>query len=118
METLNLIGRIVVGLYFVFNGFNHFSQLNNMAGYAQSKGVPAAKLAVLVTGLLLLLGGLSFVFNYLLNAGIVLLLVFLIPTTFIMHNFWKVQDQQMKIVEMVNFLKNLALVGFLLMLLS
>lgn len=118
METLNLIGRIVVGLYFVFNGFNHFSQLNNMAGYAQSKGVPAAKLAVLVTGLLLLLGGLSFVFNYLLNAGIVLLLVFLIPTTFIMHNFWKVQDQQMKIIEMVNFLKNLALVGFLLMLLS
>jgi len=118
METLNLIGRIVVGLYFVFNAFNHFSQLNNMAGYAQSKGVPAAKLAVLVTGLLLLLGGLSFVFNYLLNAGIVLLLVFLIPTTFIMHNFWKVQDQQMKIIEMVNFLKNLALVGFLLMLLS
>jgi uncharacterized membrane protein YphA (DoxX/SURF4 family) len=41
METLNLIGSIVVGLYFVFNGFNHFSQLNNMAGYAQSKGVPA-----------------------------------------------------------------------------
>jgi uncharacterized membrane protein YphA (DoxX/SURF4 family) len=56
MDTLFLIGRIIFGFYFVFNGFNHFSNLSMMSGYAQSKGVPAPKLAVIFTGLLLLLG--------------------------------------------------------------
>jgi uncharacterized membrane protein YphA (DoxX/SURF4 family) len=118
MEIANLIGRIIVGIYFIFNGISHFMQLDMMAVYAQSHGVPAAKLAVILTGLLLLLGGLSVLLNYKPFIGIILLLVFLIPTTFIMHNFWSVQDQQMKMLEMVNFLKNFALIGFLLMLLK
>jgi len=118
METLFLIGRIIFGLYFVFNGFNHFSNLSMMTGYAQSKGVPAPKLAVIFTGLLLLLGGLSVLTGYQTDAGLILLLIFFIPVTFMMHNFWKVEDQQMKMLEMVNFLKNLALVGSILMLFS
>jgi uncharacterized membrane protein YphA (DoxX/SURF4 family) len=86
-----------------------------MTGYAQSKGVPAPKLAVIFTGLLLLLGGLSILTGYQTDAGLILLLVFFIPTTFMMHNFWKVEDQQMKMIEMINFMKNMALVGSLLM---
>lgn len=118
MDTLFLIGRIIVGLYFAFNGMNHFSKLNMMTGYAQSKGVPSPKLAVIVTGLLLLLGGLSLMTGYQSDTGIILLLIFLLPTTFIMHNFWKVEDPQMKMIEMVNFMKNFALIGSLLMFFS
>ncbi len=118
MDTLFLIGRIIVGLYFAFNGMNHFSNLNMMTGYAQSKGVPSPRLAVIVTGLLLLLGGLSLLTGYQSDVGIILLLIFLLPTTFMMHNFWKVEDQQMKMMEMVNFMKNFALIGSLLMFFS
>ena len=89
-----------------------------MTGYAQSKGVPAPKLAVIFTGLLLLLGELSVLTGYQTDAGLIFLLIFFIPVTFMMHNFWKVEVQQMKMLEMVNFLKILALVGSILMLFS
>ena len=42
----------------------------------------------------------------------------MLGTTFPMHNFWAVSDPQMKHAEMINFLKNMAIVGALLLLLA
>jgi uncharacterized membrane protein YphA (DoxX/SURF4 family) len=47
--------------------------------------------------------------------GIILLIIFLLGVSFQMHNFWKVADAQMKQIDMINFTKNMALVGALLM---
>lgn len=85
MNVVFLIGHIVVGVYFVFMGFNHFMNLNMLSEYAQSKGVPAAKLAVAVTGLLLLAGGASLLLWQYLFYGMIALTVFLIPVTHIPH---------------------------------
>ncbi len=115
MEWVFLVGRIIVGVFWLFNAFNHFAQGKMMIPYAKSKGVPLAEIAVPGTGLLLLIGGLSFLTGLYPTIGIAALVLFLVPTTFIMHNFWAIQDPQMKMVEMVNFNKNLALLGFLLM---
>ena len=52
------------------------------------------------------------------TVGIILLIVFMLCTTFSMHNFWAVSDPQMKQADMINFLKNTALGGALLMLLA
>lgn len=114
MEWAFLVGRIIVGVFWLFNAFNHFAQAKMMIPYAKSKGVPLAELAVPGTGLLLLIGGLSFLTGLYPLIGIAALVLFLIPTTFIMHSFWTIQDPQMKMLEMVNFNKNLALLGFLL----
>ncbi|MBI1930302.1 DoxX family membrane protein [Candidatus Poribacteria bacterium] len=116
MEILFLIGRIMFGGFFLFNGLNHFIKLGMMSEYAKMKGVPAPSLAVSGSGLLLLLGGLSILLGAYPIVGIILLAAFLVPTTFMMHNFWKVEDTQMKMGEMVNFMKNMALLGALLML--
>jgi len=118
MNIVFWIGRIIVGVYLLFNAFNHFSQLNMMSGYAQSKGVPAPKLAVLGSGVLLLIGSLSIFFWQYLFYGMIALVVFLVPVTFMMHNFWAVEDQQTKMGEMVNFMKNMALLGFALIVLA
>ncbi len=118
MDIAFLIGRIVLGVYYLFNAFNHFRNLNMLAGYAGSKGVPSPKLAVAGTGLLLLLGGLSILLGYQPTIGVILIVVFLVPVAFMMHNFWAVQDPQMKMVEMVNFTKNLALAASALMFLA
>lgn len=115
---LFLVGRVIVGVFYIFNSMNHFKNLKMLTGYAQSKGVPSGGFFVAVTGLLLLLGGLSILTGIQPVIGITLLLIFLIPTTFIMHNFWSIQDPQMKMVEMVNFTKNSALIGTLLMFLA
>ena len=110
---LLLIGRIIVGGYFLFGAANHFVQIKTMAGYARSKGTPAAEMAVAGTGVLLLLGGLSLLLGFHPTIGAALLVIFLIGVTFHMHAFWKAGPQE-KMSEMVNFTKNLALLGFVL----
>ena len=110
-----LIGRVIVGGFFLMNGFNHFAQLNMMTGYAKSKGVPAPALAVGGSGVLLFLGGLSLLLGYHPTIGAALLVTFLLGVSFGIHNFWTVQDQQARQVEMTNFLKNMAILGLLLM---
>lgn len=118
MDIAFLIGRIIAGGYFILGGFNHFTKLSMMASYAKSKGTPASELAVGGTGALLLVGGLSLVLGYQPTVGVAILIVFLLGVSFNMHNFWMVQDPQMKMGEMVNFMKNMGLLGLLLMLLA
>ena len=105
------LGRILFGGYFLFNAFNHFSHLQMMAGYAQSKGVPAPKLAVAGSGVLLVIGGISVIFDVFPLAGLSALVLFLVPVTFMVHAFWKVQEPMARMGEMVNFTKNLAMLG-------
>ncbi len=118
MKTLFILGRLLFGGFFAFNGIGHFLQLGPLAGYARMKGVPAPEAAVILTGLLLLLGGLSIVFGAFPRLGVILIVIFLLPTSFMMHDFWSVTDQMQKTAEMVNFLKNIALAGAALMFLA
>lgn len=115
MEIAFLIGRIILGVYYLFNASNHFMQLEMMSGYAGSKGVPVPKLAVIVSGLLLVVGGLSILLGFQPLIGVIALVIFFLPVTFMMHNFWAVEEEQMKTAETVNFTKNLALMGSALM---
>jgi putative oxidoreductase len=86
-----------------------------MAGYAKSKGTPAPTLAVGGTGVMLLLGGASLLLGYHPTIGAVLLVIFLLGVSFGIHNFWTIQDQQAKMADITNFLKNMALLGLVLM---
>ncbi|MBU3715596.1 MAG: DoxX family protein [Candidatus Nanopelagicaceae bacterium] len=111
MDILLVIGRVLFALIFINSGIAHLTKLNDMTGYAQFKKVPAAKLAVIVTGLMLIIGGLYIVFGVYADLGALLLAIFLVPTAFMMHNFWTIQDPQAKQGEMINFFKNLSLAG-------
>ena len=115
MELVFLIGRLIVGIYYVYSASNHFRKLHAMSGYAESKGIPEPKLAVQFSGVLLLIGGLSFLTGFQPIIGIIALVLFFIPVTFTMHAFWKVEDQRAKMQERVNFNKNIALMGSALM---
>ena len=111
MDILLVIGRVLFALIFINSGIAHLTKLNDMTGYAQFKKVPAPKLSVIVTGLMLIIGGLYIVFGVYADLGALLLAIFLVPTAFMMHNFWTIQDPQAKQGEMINFFKNLSLAG-------
>lgn len=111
MEVLLIIGRIVFGGFFVMSGVNHFMNVGMMSGYANSKNVPAPGLAVIVTGAMLVLGGLSVILGLLPVLGLWILILFLAPTSVLMHNFWAISNAQQRAAEQVNFLKNMALIG-------
>lgn len=118
MKALFLIGRVLFGGFFAFNGINHFLQLGSMAGYARMKGVPMPDAAVAVTGVMLLAGGLSILLGAWPRIGVALIVLFLLPTSFMMHAFWTVADPMQRVGEQINFMKNLALAGAALMLLA
>lgn len=111
-----LLGRLLLGGYFLHAGYSHFRHRKMMAGYAASKGVPLAAPAILGTGALLALGGLSLLTGYLPLVGLALLAVFLVGVTPKMHDFWNAKDPMARMGERVNFLKNAALLGAVLML--
>jgi putative oxidoreductase len=105
------IGRAVFGGYFVWNGIQHFMQAGLLAGYAASKGVPVPELAVLGSGTLILLGGLSLVLGVYPRVGGLLILLFLLGVTPVMHDFWNTIDPAARANAFGNFLKNIGLIG-------
>lgn len=115
MNALFLLGRIIFGGYFLYNGINHFLSYPMMAGYAASKGTPMPELAVIGSGILLLVGGACVLLGLVPRLGLACIAVFLLGVTPIMHNFWAVPDPQARMGEMINFTKNFALLGGTLM---
>lgn len=115
MEYLFPLGRLIFGGFFVNAAYNHFTNVGMMAGYSASKGVPAPKLAVVGSGLLLLAGGLGVILGFQVQWALLCLVLFLVPTSFIMHAYWKVTDPMARMGERVNFQKNMALLGAVLM---
>lgn len=113
-----ILGRILLGGYFLMQAYNHFKNVDALAGYAGSKGVRYPKYAVLGTGTLLAFGGLTILAGSFIPWGVLALSVFLVGVTFKMHNYWAVTDPNQKMVERVNFYKNLALLGGVLLLLA
>lgn len=118
MDIILIVGRILFALIFINSGFAHFAQRESMTGYAQFKKVPAAKLAVPLTGLMILLGGISIVLGFWMDLGALLLAIFLIFSAFMMHNFWTMDDATQKMNETVAFFKNLSMAGAALIILA
>jgi putative oxidoreductase len=115
VDILVLIGRILFSILFLMSGFGHITKREAMAPYAASKGVPAPALMVPLTGLMLLVGGLSVMLGCYARLGAWLLVLFLIPTAIIMHRFWGVSDPMQAQSDRVHFMKDISLAGAALM---
>jgi uncharacterized membrane protein YphA (DoxX/SURF4 family) len=112
-----LIGRVLFGGLLGFQGLNHFLNLEDMRGYAGMKGMPAPGLAVAATGALLVLGGAGIVLGIYPAIAAALLVVFFVGVTPVMHDFWAAPADQRQ-TEMVNFIKNVELLGAALVVLA
>ena len=111
MNAVLLVGRVLFALIFINSGISHLTKTAAMTGYAQYKKVPAAKLSVIVSGLMILVGGIYIVLGFYADLGALLIAAFLIPTAFMMHAFWKETDATAKQNESTGFFKDLALAG-------
>jgi putative oxidoreductase len=111
MDVVLVIGRVLFALLFINSGIAHLTKLEAMTGYAKYKKVPAAKLGVIVSGLMILIGGLYVALGIYADLGALLIALFLIPTSFLMHAFWKETDATAKQNETISFFKNLSMAG-------
>ena len=110
-EIALIVGRVLFALLFVSSGINHFTQNSAMTGYAKYKKIPMAKISVYVSGLMLVLGGIYIALGFYADLGALLLAIFLIPTAFLMHAFWKESDATAKSNERIAFFNDLSLAG-------
>lgn len=111
MDVVLLIGRILFVALFLASAMGHLTQSKAMGSYAESKGVPSPVLATQVSGVLILLGGISVLLGLWGDLGSLFLVVFLLPTALLIHGFWKETEPMAKQMEMVQFNKDVALAG-------
>jgi putative oxidoreductase len=115
MEIAFMIGRIIFGAYWLTARFQNFNNFNAKSACAKAQGTPSPKLAVAGTGVIPLLGGLSILLGVYHAVGIILLIIFLLGESFQTNSHWKVEDVQMRQIDMINLMKNMALVGALIL---
>src|SRR5262245_38841964 len=106
-----LLGRILVGCYFLMNAFHHFTQYHQLGRAAAAHGVPAPEIAVLGAGVLLLVAGLSFLLGIFPRLGVAAVVAFLLPVSLVMHPFWADRNPVLRMNDFINFTKNVALLG-------
>lgn len=105
-----LAGRVLLSAIFLFSGFGKIADWSKFHHMMDEKGMPAV--SILLAGALTfeIVGGLSVLLGLYGRAGAVLLILFLIPTTLIFHNFWAYTGAQQE-TQMINFLKNVSIMG-------
>ena len=118
MRTSFLIGRLIVGLFYLYSGLDIFINLNSKIGFAASKSTPLPQVTVLVSAVLLVIAGLTIITGYEVRFGVFALVLFFLPVTLIIHDFWNVQEPMRRITEMHSFQSNIALMASALMLLA
>jgi len=111
MKAPFLIGRLLFGGYFLYNGINHLRNRHEMGPYAESKGVPKGDIAVAITGVPLIIGGASLLLGVKPKLGAAAILGFLAGVSPIMHDFWRNEDPTERQANMISFMKNAALAG-------
>jgi putative oxidoreductase len=108
-----LAGRLLISAIFIFSGLNKLGAHAAMAGFAATKGLPAADLAIWLAAAVEILAGLSVLLGFHARIGAWLLFLFLIPTSVVFHNFWAMQGME-KMDNQAHFFKNVAIMGGLL----
>ena len=112
MHVIAFIGRILLVLVFLGSGTTgHIGQRKGMAQYASSAGIPAAEPLVVLSGVMIVVGGLMVALGVWGDLGALLLLVFVLATAFLIHAFWKFADPHQRMDQQVHFMKNLGLAG-------
>ena len=113
MRYLVPLGRVLFAALFLQAVPGLFSA--RTAAMAGQHGVPLPHLLVPLSGLLALLGGLSVALGFRAKWGAWLLVVFLLPVTVAMHNYWAVKDPMLAMSQHVSFMKNISMLGASLM---
>jgi len=113
MKYVPLLGRLLFSTIFLDSGFKHFA--SGTINYGASAGVPMASFSVPLAGIIAIVGALSIILGYKAKWGGWLIVLLLVPVTFMMHAYWNVQDPMQHQIQMAMFMKNMSMLGGALM---
>src|SRR5437660_3402607 len=114
-RLLLVLGRVLLSMILILSGLGKLPHFHDIAGMMASKGIPLASVALVITLLIEIGGGLLVLTGYKARYATLVIALWLIPVTLVFHHFWGIPAEQQQ-DQMVNFLKNVAIMGGLLVL--
>ena len=108
-DWIQFIGRIRFSFLFLNAGFNHLRNAKALGEYARYKNVPMPVASTVLTGFLLLAASVGVILGVWIDVAFLALILFLVPTSLLMHNFWTVEDPAAKQGDQAQFMKNMTL---------
>ncbi len=115
---VNVLGRLLIATIFLLSAVvNKIPHFDDVAALMKSQGIPQPQVMLAGAILFLIAGSLSIILGYRARIGAALLFVFLVLATYYFHDFWNVSSllkPQLKQEQMIQFMKNLSLMGTML----
>jgi putative oxidoreductase len=108
-----LLGRVFLSAIFIVSSLMHIANFKGTEAFMASQGMPTVGFFLVMAIILELIGGLMVLLGFNTKLGAAMLIVFLLPATFIFHRFWGLEDPQRQ-MQMINFMKNMSILGGLL----
>lgn len=110
-----LLGRILISSVFILSGISKITSFSMEEGYVVSRHLPLPAVALIIALIIELAGGIAILLGLFTRVASWILFIYLIPTTFLFHNFWAMSGAD-KYDNTIHFEKNLAIMGGLLIL--
>jgi putative oxidoreductase len=114
-SVVPLFGRILLSAVFILGGIGKISGFSMEEGFVAAKHLPLPAIALGIALVIELVGGLAILAGLYTKLTSWIVFLYLIPTTFMFHNFWAMQGAD-RLDNMIHFQKNLAIMGGLLLL--
>jgi putative oxidoreductase len=108
-----LLGRICIGLLFLWAGVAKLQGLEGTMAYMASKHMPFISFFLPAAIAIQVLGALSLITGYYARWGAAMLIIFIIPASIIFHDFWNLEGSE-RLTEMIMFMKDVGVLGGLL----
>ena len=111
------LGHILLSGIFIINGAEAFSQPGGRVNMVEKAGIPAPRPSVILNAATMVVGGTALALDIAPKVAALALLASLIPTTLVGHAFWNEKDANARKNQRTQFLKNLGLIGGLVLVL-
>jgi putative oxidoreductase len=116
---LAVLGRVMLCTIFFMSAVgNKIPNFSGVVGVMEKEGIPAAQIMLVGAIVFLIAGSLSVILGFRARIGAALLLIFLVLATYYFHDFWNVTDPGAKQDQMIHFMKNLGLMGAMLLIIA
>ena len=118
MSLLRKLGQMSLASIFITGGSQAFLQPGNRVKTVEKAGFPEPEAMVILNGGVMMVGGTLLALNIAPKLTATALLGSLIPTTLVGHAFWKEESEATRKAQHTQFMKNLGLIGGLLLVLA
>lgn len=109
-----LVGRILLAAIFITSGFGKLTGFEGTVGYIASKNLPLPQLGAILAIVVELGGGILLAVGFKARWAGLALAIFTLAAGFLFHDFWNA-DAAAKMGQQINFWKNVAITGGMLM---